>query len=98
MMNYIVSQPNIIAEAGPEDIKGVGNFVIEVQASDSNDTAFNIWMLDSGDYSQVGGISGYDWFYLNQIQWYQNKALEIQAAAGRDTPQGEWCMAHAAAA
>ena len=30
MMNFITSQPNMIAEAGPENVKGVGNFAIEI--------------------------------------------------------------------
>ena len=43
---------------------GVGNYVIQVQASDSDEPLFNLWMVDSGDCSKVAGVGGYDWVYL----------------------------------
>ncbi len=76
---------------GPDSVKGgladkVGNFVIQVQPSNSSEALFNLWFLDSGDYSKIREIGGYDWVYLDQIRWYSetSKALEVQA--GKSVP------------
>lgn len=37
-----------ISEAGPEDISGTGNWVLEIKAENSDRTVYNIWGLDSG--------------------------------------------------
>jgi len=75
----------------PDSVKGgladkVGNFVIQVQPSNSSEALFNLWFLDSGDYSKIREIGGYDWVYLDQIRWYSetSKALEVQA--GKSVP------------
>ena len=82
-MEYIAAQPGAIAEAGPAAIHGIGNFVIQVEASESEEVLYNLWMLDSGDYSQVSGVDGYDWVYLDQIQWYSEMSKSLEQQAGK---------------
>ena len=40
--------PGCLAEAGPEEIHGVGNYCLSVLSSKSDEPSFNIWGMDSG--------------------------------------------------
>lgn len=42
--------PHCLSEKGPEDIDGIGNYVLPVKSENSEDIVFNIWGLDSGSY------------------------------------------------
>ena len=46
-MKIYQSIPYCLAEAGPEDISGVGNYQIPVLASDSDEIKYNLWAMDS---------------------------------------------------
>lgn len=37
-----------LSEAGPEDISGIGNWVLEIKSETSDKTVYNVWGLDSG--------------------------------------------------
>lgn len=37
-----------LSEAGPEDIHGTGNWVLEIKSEHSEKTVYNVWGLDSG--------------------------------------------------
>ncbi len=37
-----------LSEAGPEEISGIGNWVLEIKSENSDKTVYNIWGLDSG--------------------------------------------------
>ena len=52
--------PYCMSQAGPEDIKGVGNYVIPVYSSDESrtDPIFSVWGLDSGSYVTDKGLAG----------------------------------------
>ena len=41
--------PLNLAKRGPEDIHGIGNYVLPVRAEKSDDIVFNIWGIDSHD-------------------------------------------------
>ena len=49
-----------LSQAGPEDIKGVGNYVLPVYSSDESrtDPVFSVWGLDSGSYITDNGLPG----------------------------------------
>ena len=51
-----------MSQAGPEDIKGVGNYVIPVYSSDESrtDPVFSVWGMDSGAYVTDKGLAGRD--------------------------------------
>ena len=34
-----------------------------------------VYCFDSGDYSSMNGVSGYDWITPDQIQWYREQSL-----------------------
>ncbi|MBQ2278347.1 MAG: metallophosphoesterase, partial [Clostridia bacterium] len=52
--------PYCMSQAGPEDIKGVGNYVIPVYSSDESrtDPIFSVWGMDSGGYVTDKGLAG----------------------------------------
>lgn len=56
------SFPCCISKAGPEEIHGVGNYVLPVYPSDSgrSDPVFAVWGLDSGAYVDDPGLPGRD--------------------------------------
>ena len=67
---------------GPDDVDGVGNYIIKVKNSDGivNNALF---CMDSNSYTEGSllGIDGdYDNFHENQIEWYRAKVNEIDAA------------------
>ena len=68
-------------QEGPEDVDGYGNHIIKVK--NSNGLVKNaFFMLDSHDYTD-GDILGIQWKYdnihENQIQWYKDAVLSIDA-------------------
>lgn len=69
-------------QEGPEDVDGYGNHVIKVK--NSQGIVKNAYfMLDSHDYTD-GDILGIQWKYdnihENQIEWYKENVLAIDAA------------------
>ena len=69
-------------QKGPEDVDGFGNQIIKVKNSKGIVTnAF--YVLDSHDYvqSDILGIRGqYDNIHENQVEWYKESVLAIDAA------------------
>ena len=67
---------------GPAEIDGFGNYIIKVKGTDGRvNNAF--FLIDSNDYNEgdVFGISGdYDRIHDNQIEWYKNSVMAIDAA------------------
>ncbi len=58
-----------VAEADPPDLSGAGNFSITL-VDRSGSPAAELYFLDSGDYSALPSIGGYDWIRRDQIRWY----------------------------
>ncbi len=53
--------PYCVSKAGPEEIKGTGNYVLPVYSSDESrtDPVFTVWGFDSGAYVDDPGLAGY---------------------------------------
>ena len=67
---------------GPADVDGFGNYIIKVKGTDGIiKNAF--FLIDSHDYTD-GDVLGIQWKYdnihENQIEWYKNNVLAIDAA------------------
>lgn len=84
IFDYLATQPLSLAEKGPKDISGVGNYVLEVKASDGSDkTEALLYCFDSGDYTPDTDRFGYyGWFELDQIEWYKEQSTAYTAANG----------------
>ncbi|MDQ8737620.1 metallophosphoesterase family protein [Paenibacillus sp. LHD-38] len=58
-----------VAEADPPHVSGAGNYIVTLR--DRNDKpAAALYFLDSGDYSPIASVGGYDWIRRDQIEWY----------------------------
>ena len=67
---------------GPEDIDGVGNYIIKTKNSQGI-VKNALFCIDSNEYAKddLLGIGGnYDNIHENQIEWYRAKVNEIHAA------------------
>lgn len=69
-------------QKGPEDVDGFGNYIIKVKGTDGIvKNAF--FLIDSHDYTD-GDVLGIQWKYdnihENQIAWYKENVLAIDAA------------------
>ena len=76
---------------GPADVDGFGNYIIKVKGTDGIvKNAF--FLIDSHDYTD-GDVLGIQWKYdnihENQIEWYKNNVLAIDAANKAINPGAE---------
>ncbi|MDE0317022.1 MAG: metallophosphoesterase family protein [Candidatus Poribacteria bacterium] len=74
-----------LAEPGPEDIPGVGNYVLTIESSDKTKSAALLYFVDSGSYAPTD-IGGYDWIRRAQIEWYLSESKRYTASAGNPMP------------
>ncbi|MCM1026178.1 MAG: glycoside hydrolase family 92 protein [Roseburia sp.] len=70
------SYPFCVSKAGEEAIAGVGNYVLPVLRSDSQEPALNIWALDS--HRSMPRPS--------QVNWYYETSKALEAFYGRKIP------------
>ncbi|HEO69758.1 MAG TPA: metallophosphoesterase [Candidatus Hydrogenedentes bacterium] len=86
-MDIMRSIPHCLAEPGPEDLPGVGHYVLPVHAGQGDKPAALLYCIDSLAYSEVEEIKGYDWIRPRQVQWYREKAAEYRAlSSGEPLP------------
>ena len=94
------SYPHCVSKSGPADIHGVGNYILPVLASDSDEPRFIIWGLDSGknsaDLEREYGFSRallpsmgtrcFDGVRPDQVRWYYGVSHELEERFGRKIP------------
>jgi len=85
VMNHIVGMKNTLSKFNPPEvhiIDGFGNYNLDVggvQGTDfENKSVLNLYFLDSGDYSQVSTIFGYDWIKPSQQLWFQRTSAKLK--------------------
>lgn len=85
VMRHIVSMKNTLSQLNPpgvQDIDGYGNYNLEVHGVKgsglANKSVLNLYFLDSGDYSKVPSIPGYDWIKPSQQLWFQHSSTKLQ--------------------
>jgi 3',5'-cyclic AMP phosphodiesterase CpdA len=74
----LAEHPHCLAEAGPADLSGVGNYVLRVQGSSADAL---LYCLDSGSYAPKE-TGGYAWIQPDQIAWYTAQSRAFTAANG----------------
>lgn len=79
LMDVQLEHKYCVGEAGPEEIAGVGNFVIQVKDTEGKETLAALYFLDSGSYSDIPDIEGYQWIQRNQIDWYVKQSQALTA-------------------
>ncbi|KAI9786089.1 MAG: hypothetical protein M1816_008117 [Peltula sp. TS41687] len=82
LMALTESLPCSLSEAGPTNVDGVGNYIVEVLArGGSHHSALSLYLLDTHGYSpDERQFRGYDWIKKNQIDWFQKTAQSRQKA------------------
>jgi Calcineurin-like phosphoesterase len=77
-MRLMQGLPYSLVQAGPEDVYGVGNYVLKVWSADASKThLLTLYFLDSGDYA-AGFLDWfgflrpveYDYIHQSQIDWF----------------------------
>jgi len=81
-MSLIETLPFSLSKAGPEDVDGVGNYVVEILApSPSQHSAITLYMLDShGLTPDEKNYRGYDWIKPSQIDWFKSTSQSLRQA------------------
>jgi len=74
-----------LSEPGPEEIPGVGNYVLPIQNSEEDVSTAVLYFIDSGSYAPTD-IGGYDWIRREQIIWYLQESAKFTAEAGHPLP------------
>ena len=84
IFEILATDPLFLGEKGPAEISGVGNYVLEVKASDGSDAnKALLYCMDSNDYTPSKKDFGYyGWFERDQIQWYIDESAKYTAANG----------------
>lgn len=75
--------PNCLTEAGPADIGGVGNYVLQVRKAGTD--AATLYFFDSG-IEAPEPIGGYAWIQPDQVHWYVEQSRRLSAEAGGPLP------------
>lgn len=81
--------PHCLFQSGPEDVDGVGNYVVNVKNTKGEITQ-NLYMIDSHSYTgndYFGIMWNYDCIHTNQIEWYENQVAQFTEGNGGETPK-----------
>lgn len=81
---FLETQPLFIGEKGPQELAGMGNYVLPILASDgSSAPAGLVYCLDSNDYSPDQEKYGYyGWIEHSQVAWYREQSDMYTALNG----------------
>ena len=76
-----------LSERGPDDVHGVGNYVITVRDAQGMKERLALYAFDSGiEAPESLGIGGYDWIRASQIAWYTERSAAMEKLAGERLP------------
>ena len=84
LMDCVLEHQGTVTSAGPADLPGCGNYVLEIGDA-AGRTAAALYFLDSGNESAVPGVRGYDWIRREQVNWYVEQSRRLKAANGGST-------------
>ena len=74
-----------LVEPGPEEISGVGNYVLTIHENSKSSPAALLYFIDSGSYAPTD-IGGYDWIRRDQIEWYLSESSKHNVSAEHRLP------------
>lgn len=79
IFDFLSTVPGFLGSKGPEEVYGVGNYIIQLISNDSDETKSILWFLDSNAYSEDKNISDYGWIRFDQIAWCREKSEKMTA-------------------
>jgi hypothetical protein len=65
-----------LSEAGPEEVAGVGNYVLRIGAAETGRLAAALYCLDSNAYDSADARQ-YAWIAQDQIAWYRETSRRL---------------------
>ncbi|KAA6336108.1 3' 5'-cyclic adenosine monophosphate phosphodiesterase CpdA [termite gut metagenome] len=79
VFDILSHSPYFIGEKGPENIHGVGNYVLPVYGSTSSKPSLLLYCLDSNAYTEYKQFGPYcdDWIHFDQILWYREQSKQF---------------------
>lgn len=80
LMDVLAAQQGCLASAGPDTIHGVGNYALTIGGTDGR-ARHALYFFDSGSYSELENVPGYDWIREDQIEWFRERASELRRTA-----------------
>lgn len=80
LMALIEDLPYSVSSAGPDDVDGVGNYIVEVMGrSNTRHSALTLYLLDTHSYSpDERQFRGYDWIKPSQIRWFKSTSQGLK--------------------
>lgn len=75
-MEIMSALPYSLAQSGPENVTGVGNYVLTLPIN--GNAALTMYMLDSHSDIKVKGRRQYDWIREDQLEWLKSEYRAIQ--------------------
>ncbi|NBD23970.1 metallophosphoesterase [Paenibacillus sp. T1] len=82
LMNVQLEHAFCVGEAGLPELSGAGNAVLFVHDPESGKPVNALYLFDSGSYSELPHLIGYQWIQRDQINWYAAQSAAIAAANG----------------
>lgn len=79
IFDFLSAVPGFLGSKGPEEVYGVGNYILNLKSNASDETKSILWFLDSNAYSENKTISDYGWIRFDQIAWYREKSSRLTA-------------------
>ena len=72
--------PYSLSTAGPDDVEGVGNYIVEILGRGSTThSALTLYLLDTHSYSpDERHYKGYDWLKESQIDWFKSTSQSLK--------------------
>lgn len=88
MLAKYMSYDGCLAFDADPSLHGCGTHNLEILSSNGTKTAFNLWLMDSGDYvlDADGSRLGYDCVRKDQIDWYKAQSAKLAQANGGLVP------------
>jgi hypothetical protein len=79
-MSILEDLPYSLSSAGPDDVDGVGNYIVEVLGrGKSTHSALTLYLLDTHSYSpDERQFRGYDWIKPSQVRWFKGTAQGLK--------------------
>ncbi len=79
------SSKNLLYPYVQPDIYGRSNQMIEIRHTDGS-LMQALFLIDSNDYIEAGGINEYDYIHDNQVEWYKRMVLNLSKKEGEVVP------------
>ncbi|MFE4710502.1 metallophosphoesterase family protein [Paenibacillus sp. NPDC056722] len=83
LMQVALEHPHALAQAGPAEIAGMGNYSLTINKRDGESAAV-LYFLDSGSYSELTHVPGYNWVKPSQINWLIAESARLNPHNGQD--------------